>query len=211
MKPVIGLVGGIGSGKSRVAAEFARHGARVVSGDVAGHEALLQPEIRARVAARWAGVLNDEGEIDRRKLGAVVFGDPAERHALEAIVFPWITGRLREQIAAAQDDPAVRLVLLDAAVMLEAGWNKACDRLVYVHTPRAVRLRRLAQTRGWSPESVAARERAQLPLTDKVSRADFALDNSGTPEELARQVDALVRVLRPWGRLPTCRLAEEVS
>jgi dephospho-CoA kinase len=197
MKPVIGLVGGIGSGKSRVAAEFARHGARIVSGDAAGHEALRQPEIKARVAARWPGVLDAGGEIDRRKLGAVVFGDPGERAALEVIVFPWITARLREQIAAAQDEPCVRLVLLDAAVMLEAGWNNVCDRLVYVHTPRALRLARLAATRGWSPESVAARERAQLPLTDKVSRADFALDNSGVPEELARQVDALVRVISP--------------
>src|SRR2546430_10810634 len=112
-KPVIGLVGGIGSGKSRVAAEFARSGARIVSGDVAGHEALRQPEIKARVAARWPGVLDASGEVDRRALGSVVFGDPGEREALEAIVFPWIAGRLREQIAAAQDDPGVRLVLLD--------------------------------------------------------------------------------------------------
>src|SRR5262249_13230050 len=132
MKPVIGLVGGIGSGKSRVAAEFALHGARVVSGDEAGPEALRQPETKARVAERWPGVLDATGEVDRRKLGAVVFGDPREREALEGIVFPWITERLREQVVAAREDPAVRLVLLDAAVMLEAGWNNVCDRLVYV-------------------------------------------------------------------------------
>src|SRR5947209_18760259 len=106
-KPVIGLVGGIGAGKSRFAAALARRGGRVVSGDEAGHAALRQPELKERIAARWPGVVNEGGEVDRRKLGAIVFADPDERRALEAIVQPWIGERLREQIAAAQDDPGV--------------------------------------------------------------------------------------------------------
>src|SRR3954466_9621810 len=99
---VIGLIGGIGSGKSRVAAEFVRHGARVVSGDQAGHEALRQPEIRSRVVERWGPeVLDEKGEINRRRLGAMVFADPTELRALEALVFPWIERRLRVEIDAA--------------------------------------------------------------------------------------------------------------
>jgi dephospho-CoA kinase len=194
---VNGLVGGIGSGKSRVAAAFARRGARVVSGDEAGHEALRQPEIIRQVVARWgAGVLDGHGGIDRRKLGRLVFADPEERRALEAIVFPWIGRRLREEVHKAAAEPRCSLVLLDAAVMLEAGWADACDRIVYVHAPREVRLRRLAEQRGWTEKEVEARERAQMALTDKATRADDAVDNSGTPEELARQVDELLKV---WG------------
>ena len=88
-KPVIGLIGGIGSGKSRVAAEFARRGAVIIAGDQLGHEALRQPEIKARVVDRWGpAALDAAGEIDRRKLGAAVFADPAERKALEAMVQP---------------------------------------------------------------------------------------------------------------------------
>src|SRR4051812_44155490 len=150
-KPVIGLIGGIGSGKSRVAVAFVERGARVVSGDEAGHEALRQPGIRKAGGRRWGpGLLDERGENGRSRLGAIVFADPAERQALEALVFPWLQRRLREQIAEAAADPGVKLIVLDAAVLLEAGWNSLCDGIVYVHAPRDVRLQRLAQQRGWS-------------------------------------------------------------
>jgi len=188
-KPVVGLVGGMGSGKSRVAAEFARRGARVISGDELGHEGLRQPEIRDQVVGRWGpGVLDGDGHIDRRKLGGLVFADPAERRALEGLLFPWIERRFQEEIEAAKKDAAVPVVVLDAAIMLEAGWSRVCDRLVYIHAPRDVRLRRLAGQRGWTPKEVTARESAQMSLTEKASRADVAVDNSGSPGQLARQV-----------------------
>jgi dephospho-CoA kinase len=196
-KPVIGLVGGIGSGKSSVAAEFARHGAAVISGDELGHRALLRPEVRTQVVERFGpDVLGSHGEIDRRKLGALVFGDSDELRALEAIVHPWIERGIREQIAAVQVDPARRFVVLDAAILLEAGWNSFCDRIVYVDAPPELRLARLAQQRGWSAKEVQARTRAQLPLKEKQSRADATIDNSTTPEDLARQVAQLLSTWR---------------
>jgi dephospho-CoA kinase len=195
-KPVVGLIGGIGSGKSLVAEAFRRHGARVISGDAAGHEALRQSEVRKQVVRRWGReVLGPDGEVQRRKLGAIVFADPNELRELEALVFPWIERRLRQQVEAAAD-ASVSLVVLDAAVMLEAGWNKLCDRLVYVHAPRDARLRRLFERRGWTVKEVEARERAQRTLTEKATRADDAVDNSGPPEDVARQVENL---LRRWG------------
>lgn len=204
-KPVAGLIGGIGSGKSRVAAEFARHGGRIVSGDQAGHEALRQPDIRARVAERWGPqVLDEQGEVSRKRVGAIVFAHADERRTLEALVFPFIERRLREQVAAAVADPSVPLVVLDAAIMLEAGWSKLCDRLVYVHTPRDVRLQRLAEQRGWTEKEVAGREDAQMPLSEKISRADYVVDNAGSLEDVARQVADL---LRRWG-VPTAPLPE---
>jgi dephospho-CoA kinase len=145
-------------------------------------------------------VLDAAGQVDRRKVGALVFADTQKRRELETIVHPWITRRLREEIAAAQKDPAVAFVVLDAAVMLEAGWEDACDVLVYVHAPRAVRLSRVAGQRGWSAAEAAARERAQLLLTAKAARADAALDNSGTLAELGPQLDALLARLGIAGR-----------
>lgn len=196
-KPVIGLVGGMGSGKTHVAAELARYGGCIVSGDALGHEGLRQPEVRERLVARWGqDVLNESGEIDRRKVAAIVFAKPEERKALERILHPWIGQRIREEMARAAGNPACRFVVLDAAVMLEAGWEGVCDRLVFVKAPREVRLRRLAEQRGWSTKDVDARETAQLSLTEKASRAHDVVDNSSSPAQLTPQIEAL---LRKWG------------
>jgi dephospho-CoA kinase len=202
--PVVGLIGGIGSGKSTVAQAFARRGAKVIVGDALGHEALRQPDVKAKLVERWGPqVLDEAGEVSRRKVAGIVFaknpGARDELRVLESLVFPWIERRAREEIASARADGQTRLIVLDAAVMLEAGWNSVCDRLVYVDVPRAVRLRRLAAGRGWGPKEVEERERAQLPLTEKATRADDAVDNSGSPEAVQWQVDLL---LRRWGLAP---------
>ncbi len=196
-KLVVGLIGGIGSGKSQVAAAFARHGARVIAGDQLAHAALRDPGVRARVAERWGQeVLDEKGEVDRRRVAAIVFTDSAELKALEAITHPWIRGRIRADMEDARADARVPLIVLDAAIMLEAGWNDVCDRLIYIDAPRETRLERVARQRGWTEKEVAAREQAQLPLTEKVIRADHVLDNSASLEHLNRQVNDLLHL---WG------------
>ena len=201
-KLVVGLIGGIGSGKSQVATVFARNGARVIAGDQLGQAALRDPDIRTCVASRWGdAVLDEHGEIDRRRLGDIVFADPVERKALEAITHPWIRRHILAEIEAARRDLSVSLIVLDAAIMLEAGWNEVCDRLVYIEAPRAVRLERVARQRGWSEKEVDAREGAQLPLTEKVIRADHKLDNSASLEHLNHQV---IDLLHLWGLSQAC-------
>jgi dephospho-CoA kinase len=194
VKPILGLIGGMGSGKSFIANELARHGGRIISGDLAGHEALRQPDIKGKLVERWGRkILEENGDINRRVVAGVVFNSDEERRALEGLVFPFIEQRFREESAKAQYDPAVRFVVLDAAIMLEAGWNNVCDRLVYVDSPRALRLQRLREQRGWKEEEVAVREQAQMPLDEKRRRADAVIENSGTLEEAARQVECLLR------------------
>ena len=193
LAPVVGLIGGIGSGKSLVTEMFRQRGAKVISGDQLGHEALRQPEIVTAVVERWGrDVLQADGTVSRRRLATIVFGHPRELRALETLVFPWIERRIQEEITAARARAEYRLIVLDAAVMLEAGWNKMCDWLVYVHAPRAMRLQRVKEQRGWGAKEVHERENAQLSLTEKVRRADYALDNSGAPEQVAQQVEDLL-------------------
>jgi dephospho-CoA kinase len=193
----IGLVGGIGAGKSRVGELCAERGAAVIAGDPLGHAALEEPTIRAAVVARWGtAVLNIHGAVDRKALAQRVFADPAERSALQALVFPYIEARFGERIARAENDPTVRFVVLDAAVMLEAGWNNGVDCVVYVHVPRSVRVARLLASRGWTPADLVARETAQWPLTLKVRRADVVWMNAGAVAETARQIDGW---LLRWG------------
>jgi dephospho-CoA kinase len=180
-----------------VAAAFAKHGGLLVAADQFGHEALERPEILDRIAQRWGErVLDTKGNVDRKKLGSVVFASPVERANLELLVFPWIERRIREEIAKAQTDAKVAFIILDAAIMLEAGWNNECDRVVYVHAPRAVRIERLHSQRGWSDRDLAQRETAQLLLSVKASRADVAVDNSGNLAETEKQIDAIVK---QWG------------
>src|SRR5262245_57979762 len=109
MKLVIGLLGGIGSGKSRVATEFERLGAFVIRADQLGHEALRQPEIRDALVRRWGPeILDDRGEVIRQRVGRIVFSSEPDRKALEALVHPYIGLRIQEEIARARENPAVR-------------------------------------------------------------------------------------------------------
>ena len=196
-KPVIGIVGGIGAGKSTAAAAFARRGGYAINADALGHQALARPEVTRQLVARWGErVLNPDSTPNRRAIAGIVFHDAAERKALEGVVFPYIGEAVREEIAKGVADPAVRFVVLDAAVMLEAGWNGVCDRVVYVEAPRDVRLARLAARSGWTPEQVAAREAAQMPAAEKAAQADAVVVNDGTGQKLQDQVDQL---LAAWG------------
>src|SRR5262245_62036856 len=123
--PIVGIVGGIGSGKSAVAADLVRHGGYLISGDALGHEALRQPEIKDKVCERFGReILDETGQIQRRRLGQRAFAHSDALRALEALVFPWISRRIGEEIAKARQHEEVRIIVLDAAVMMEAGWDK---------------------------------------------------------------------------------------
>lgn len=191
---VIGIVGGVASGKSLVADELGRRGAGLLDADRAAHEVLRMPEIEAAVRRRWGpGVFGADGRIDRARLARIVFAGPPEgpqeRRHLEQLTHPEIghlLARQSERLEAAGRAAAV----LDAPLLLEAGWDKLCSALVFVDAPRGVRLARAA-ARGWSEADFTAREDAQKSVSAKRERADFVIDNSGSLEQTRSQIERL--------------------
>ena len=200
----MGLIGGIGGGKSAAASLLAARGAIVIDADAVGHEVLRRPEVAARVADRFgADVVGPGGEIDRKALGKVVFADASARRDLEAIVHPPMFEEFERVVAEAERRQEAPLVVLDAAILLESGWDLACDMVVFVDAPRRTRLERVFRNRGWTDEQLSAREAAQWPLEQKKARADAILANDGDVSRLESNVDRLMDRLAPAGSPPT--------
>ena len=193
MIPVIGIVGGIGSGKSTVARALQQFGGHLISADEIGHAALLEPDIKSKIVARWSeSVLDAKGNPDRKKVGRIAFADEKEMKALESLVFPYIEQKISEEIANARAHSGVKCIVLDAAIMIETGWRKQCDKVIFVDAPHEVRAARVREKRGWDEAELERRERMQLPLEEKKRHADAIVVNDGDFEKVSRQVkDAL--------------------
>jgi dephospho-CoA kinase len=197
--PVIGLVGGIASGKSLVARQFESLGAGILDGDRTGHEVLRMPEVEQIARKRWGErVMDPAGRINRSALAKIVFAPPPdgprELEFLEQVTHPKIGQRLREQTEAMVESGKYRALVIDAPLMLEAGWHNICDRIVYVEAPYDVRRSR-ALNRGWSEADFEAREGAQESLDVKRRHADIMIDNSGSAESTREQVERVWHTL----------------
>lgn len=185
---LVGLTGGIGSGKSTAARMLQERGAVVFDADVLAREAVAPGTDghRAVVERFGADVLAPGGELDREALASVVFADPAARRDLEAIVHPEVRRLFAEGSEAYHDTD--RVVVLSAPLLVETGMHSAFDVLVVVAVPVEVQVERLMRDRGMSEDPIRARIGAQAPLEDKAAVADILLDNEGTLEDLERQV-----------------------
>ena len=194
---IIGLVGGIASGKSLVARRMEARGAHVIAADRIGHELLQSdPGVRRQVVALLGdSVVDVDGSLDRSKIAAKVFGEqPASRQRLqqlEAILHPAILGEVERQLESIRQRAKPAIVVLDAPLLLEAGWSVQCDEVVFVDTPHE-RRELFAKQRGWSAAEWEQRELRQLPIAEKRRRATVLLDNSGSLEDLERRVDQLM-------------------
>lgn len=189
---VIGLVGGIGSGKSTVARLLAEFGAVVSDSDTEAKNVLRQPDVRDLLAARWGRqVLDARGEIDRAAVAKIVFADSAERAYLESVVHPRLHTRRQAALAAAAAAGASAFVI-DAPLLFEAGVDRECDTVLFVEAPLEQRLARVRSTRGWPAEELSRREAAQLPLDEKRRRSGYTVANSGSETDLRRNVRSVL-------------------
>ena len=194
---IIGLTGGIATGKSTVAAMLGERGAAIVDADRVAREVVEpgQPALREIVNRFGPGILNEDGTLNRKKLGEIVFSDPARRKELEAITHPAIRERMREMIEALQAEDPDRLIVADIPLLFEGGHqrNYACVLLVYVL--REIQKLRLMQRDGLTEEEAEQRLAAQMDIEEKKRLADYVIDNSGTREETARQVEQFLQSL----------------
>lgn len=189
-------MGAVGSGKSTVARELASLGCVVISSDELNTRVLRADDVQAALLERFGGqILNRHGEVDRPALAARIFTaghEAAEDRAwLERLTHPRIATLRAELIRQAEADPAVQAIVLDSPLLLESGLRPEVDQLVYVDAARAVREQRVRESRGWSAEQLAEREKAQWPLDRKRAACDHLIDNSSSPYATRTAVSAL--------------------
>ncbi len=205
-KPVIGLMGGIGSGKSTVAQCFAQLGCAVIDADALAKSFLQTQPIKEQLVQRWGqGVLNGRGEVDRAAVGRIVFADSAELAFLEKLIHPLVIAeraRLRKQYQA---DANIIAIVDDTPLLLEKGLHTDCDVLVFVDTPLELRQARVKQTRNWSAEELAKRQSAQIALDKKADLADYCIDNRADQARCLEQVRQVLSQIVKHNRLPKSR------
>jgi dephospho-CoA kinase len=193
MFKLVGLTGGIGTGKSTVARMIRDLRVPVIDADLLARQ-VVQPgqPAHAEIVAAWPEVVDQSGAIDRKKLAERVFADPTGRTLLEAITHPRIMERVREQTDALRQQ-GFRLAFLEAALLVETGRCRQLDGLVVVIASEEQQVSRVMAREGWSLAQVRARMRAQLPLEEKRRAATEVIDNSGDQATTQRQVESLVR------------------
>jgi len=187
-KPVIGIMGGIGSGKSTVAAEFANLGCRVIDADKIAHELLDQEAVKEKIVASFGrAVLDGAGKIDRRKLAGFVFSDAEKLSFLNRIIHPLVLERVEKLIRQYSRQRHVKAIVLDMPLLLEVGWAERCDKLIFVNSEQRLRENR-AKKMGFDENHLKIRENFQISLDKKVGLADNTVENNSDFSALVRQV-----------------------
>lgn len=187
---VVGLAGGVGSGKSTVARIFAKWGARAIDADAVGHRVLDLPRMRAALARDWGRGILRGGRVDRAALARLAFRSRKSVARLNRRVHPAILREIRRRISAARG-----WVVLDAALLFETGADALCDVVVFVSAPRQVRAGRI-RSRGWGPGELRRRERFQFPVVYKKKKADYVLNNAGSKSRTEDQIQEICNELR---------------
>ena len=193
---VIGLTGGIGTGKSLVSRILEEMGAAVVDADRVGHEVYTPHTVvwQEVVEAFGEDIIGPEGEIDRKRLGSIVFGDPGEMAKLNGIMHPRMAEMIHQRVQEL-DRQGIQVVVVEAAVLVDAGWDKLpwIDQVWVTNSPEQLVVARLGLRNNLAEEEVLKRVRSQLSFEERSRSADVVVENSGSTEELEQQVRSL------WG------------
>lgn len=187
-KPVIGILGGIASGKSTVAAEFAKLGCKVIDADDIVHELLERAAVKEKIAACFGrAILDPTGKIDHKKLATVVFDDLDKLSSLNEIIHPFVLRRAEELIEQYRRQDQVKAIVLDMPLLVEVGWDKRCDTLIFVDCEQELRVAR-AKKKGFDKNQLKIRENFQISLDIKVDLADNVVVNNSDFSALVRQI-----------------------
>ena len=165
----------------------------MISSDQLGHQEINMPEVVQTMTAWWGdGVLTREGTVDRRKVASVVFGDPSQRHRLEALLHPRIAIRRADMMEAFDNQPRIKFIVIDTPLLYEADLDLMCDAVVFVDTDQEIRCQRSEKHRNWPEGEWARREKNQQALDMKRARADYICKNNSTLIDLRKQVENIV-------------------
>jgi dephospho-CoA kinase len=185
-KKIIGLVGGIGSGKTTVAGLFKQLGAEVISADPIAHRVLNSPKVRARIVHTWGeDVLDLSGKIDHARLAERVFTRPKALNKLNMLIHPRVSRIIDQRLSRFR---AKGILVLDLPLLFESKYKSVCRWVIYVHAPLRLRYRRLKGSRDWTLSELRAREHRQIPLKKKRASADYVIDNSGPLKDTKEQI-----------------------
>lgn len=188
-KPIIGILGGIGSGKSTVAAKFAKLGCKVIVADKIGHELLLKKAVREKIVDLFGHtILNSAGKIDHEKLAEVVFTNAEKLSTLNKILHPLVLERTEELIKEYKHQSRVKAIVLDMPLLIEVDWAKRCDKLIFVDCKRKLRMDRAQKKHDFNENQIKIRENFQISLDNKACHADNVIDNNSDFQALVRQV-----------------------
>jgi len=188
-KPIIGILGGVGAGKSTVAAEFAKHGCAVIDADEIAHKLLDEPAVKNKVVAAFGdNILEPGGKIDRPKLADIVFAKEEKLLLLEKIIHPFVLRRAEELIRQYNHRNEVKAIVLDMPLLAEVGWDKRCDRIIFVDCKQQLRAKRAKKSGIFSKNQLKIRENLQISLDKKAAIAENTIDNNSGFSGLTGQV-----------------------
>jgi dephospho-CoA kinase len=192
-KPIIGLAGGIGSGKSTVAKILSELGAGVIDSDALARQELNSEEVKTALRRWWGDdVFLSDGNVARQMIAKIVFGDSSQRHRLEALLHPRISVRREVMISEFEKDPRIRMVVIDSPLLYETDLDLMCDAVIFVEASQEQRGARSEKERGWPDGEVNRREKLQLGLDTKRARADYICSNNSSLSDLHRDIERIV-------------------
>lgn len=196
-KPIIGITGGIGSGKSFVAALFGELGCAVIDADAHVRAAYGDPEVRQTLRQWWgAGIFKEDGSVDRGAIARRIFSDSADRTRLEGLIHPIVNAARQREMGILATDTGTVAFVWDTPLLFEVGLNSQCDAVVFVDAPFEMRLERVTRSRGWTEAELVRRENLQWPLDRKREIADYVIRNTADAADARNQVrSVLSRIL----------------
>lgn len=196
-KPIIGITGGIGSGKSTVAGMFGELGCMVISSDELVRTAYEDPNLVGQLRTWWGDqVVDSQKRLNRAKVADIIFNDPGQRSKLENLLHPKVAELRQKRMIEGGQDPQIVAFIWDTPLLFETGLRGGCDAIVFVESPLQQRLDRVKASRGWTEAELRRREKSQWPLDKKREISDYIIDNTADAEYVRGQVrEVLFRIL----------------
>ncbi len=195
----VGLTGSIGTGKSTVAKILQELGAYVIDADKIVHQLLKKEDVKQKIKEVFGDVFDENGEIDKKKLAAIIFNNPEKKKQLEGILHPLVFQEIQNWLKEIEKKDPEAVAVAEVPLMIETGSYKNYDKIIVVYAPEELQLERLVK-KGMTKEEALRRIKSQMPIEEKVKYADIVIENTGSIEELKEKVEDIYKKLKEEAR-----------